>query len=74
MPRIMYYRSKCIGCNICYETWSFRWRLSSVDGKSTLVGATEKKGIYRVQIPDEEVEVNLHIASACPVKIIKVEV
>jgi len=73
MPRIMFYRSKCIGCNICYETWSLRWRLSRTDGKSVLVGSTEKKGVYRINISEEEVEINRHIADACPVKIIKVE-
>ncbi len=69
----MYYRSKCIGCNICYETWPLRWRLSRLDGKSTLVGATEKKGIYRILISEEEVDTNTHIASACPARAIKVE-
>ena len=69
----MFYRSKCIGCNICYETWPLRWRLSRVDGKSVLVGATEKKGIYRLPIDEDEVDINQHIAAACPVKIIKVE-
>ena len=69
----MFFRSKCIGCNICYETWPLRWRLSRTDGKSNLVGATEKKGIYRIAITEEEVEINRHIAEACPVKIIRVE-
>jgi ferredoxin len=73
MPKIMYYRNKCIGCNFCYETWPMRWRLSRKDGKSTLVGGTEKKGIFRVDIHADELDINTHIASACPVKIIKVE-
>ena len=44
-----------------------------MDGKSVLVGATEKKGIYRLRIDEDEVDINQHIAAACPVKIIKVE-
>lgn len=69
----MFYRNKCIGCNICHETLPSRWRMSRADGKSNLIGATEKKGIYRTMITVDELETNKLIADACPVNIIKIE-
>ncbi len=74
MPKIQFYRNKCIGCNICYETLPQRWRLSRVDGKSTLVGGVDKKGIYSAQLFPDELDANEFIAQACPVKIIKIVV
>lgn len=47
--------------------------MSRADGKSNLIGATEKKGIYRTMITVDELETNKLIADACPVNIIKIE-
>ncbi|GIV26977.1 MAG: hypothetical protein KatS3mg027_0791 [Bacteroidia bacterium] len=71
--RITHYRSKCIGCNACVEAAPQRWRMSKKDGKSVLLGAQEKKGIYSVIVHSEEYESNLEAAKNCPVNIIKVE-
>jgi ferredoxin len=72
MPKIIHYRSKCIGCNICFEMQAEMWRLSKMDGKATLINGLLKKGIYMKDIEAHELEVSLRTAAACPVKIIKV--
>ena len=72
MPKILHHRSKCIGCNICYEIWPLRWRLSRADGKCTLVDGIEKKGVWQVTISADELGINQQVAEACPVKIIRV--
>lgn len=72
MPKILHHRGKCIGCNICYEIWPLRWRLSRADGKCTLVDGKEKKGVWQAVISADELEVNERAADACPVKIIRV--
>ena len=71
--RIFQYRNKCIGCNACVEENRHRWRMSRKDGKCTLVGGVEKKGIYRIDLPEDEYESALAAAAKCPVKIIQVE-
>lgn len=71
--RIFQYRSKCIGCNACVEAAPQRWKMSKKDGKSVLLGAKEKKGIYSVVVHESEYESNIRAARNCPVHIIKVE-
>ena len=73
MPKVIFYRSKCIGCNACIEAAPERWRMSRKDGKSNLIGSIEKKGVYQVSIFEEELEENKIAASHCPVRIIKIE-
>lgn len=73
MPKIIQYRNKCIGCNVCYEMWPLRWRLSRTDGKSTLVKGVKKGPVYIAEVSFDEYDINLKVADACPVKIIKVE-
>ncbi len=73
MIRIIHYRAKCIGCNACVEAAPQRWRISRKDGKSVLVGAKEKKGIYVTKVPQHEFDENTAAAKNCPVHIIKVE-
>jgi ferredoxin len=72
MPKILHHRIKCIGCNLCYEIWPVRWRMSRNDGKCTLVDGQEKKGVAQVVVSADELEINLKVADACPVKIIRV--
>jgi ferredoxin len=74
MIRITQQRVKCIGCNACVEAADYRWRISTRDGKCTLVGGVEKRGIYSVLVNDLELEDNLMAAKNCPVNIIKVMV
>lgn len=70
--RLIQYREKCIGCNACFEAAPDRWRMSKFDGKCTLVGGTQKKGIYTTIIPEFELEENKLAATNCPVDIIKI--
>ncbi len=73
MARIFYHRQKCIGCNACVEAQPSRWRVSRKDGRSNLIGSIEKRGIYQVKVPLEELEGNLKAEKNCPVNVIKVE-
>ncbi len=73
MVRIIYYRSKCIGCNACVEAAPDRWRVSKKDGRCTLVGADEKKGVYRRLVSEDEYDKNAMAAANCPQKIIRLD-
>ena len=73
MPRILFHRIKCIGCNACVEAAPDRWRVSKKDGRCNLVGSIEKKGIFQVAISMDEVESNEIAARNCPVKVIRVD-
>lgn len=73
MIKVFFYRSKCIGCNACVEADKHRWRISRNDGKSNLISSTEKKGVFRTEVPDEEYEALLKAANTCPVKIIRID-
>ena len=66
-------RKKCIGCNYCVELAYDFWRMSKKDGKSDLLGATEKKGQFTLKISDEYYDQNQAAADACPVNIINVK-
>jgi len=73
MIRITHHRIKCIGCNYCAETAPSRWDMSDDDGKSNLLEAKEKRGVYTCVTTDDEFEENVIAADACPVNIIRVE-
>jgi ferredoxin len=73
MIRITHHRVKCIGCNYCVEAAPSRWVMDHKDGKSTLLNAKEKKGIYICITGNDEFEANLEAAQICPVNIIRVE-
>jgi ferredoxin len=67
-------RRKCIGCNYCVELAPGQWRMSKKDGKSVLLGATQKKDQYTLKTADEDAyEANIAAAQACPVNIIQVK-
>ena len=72
MFQIIQYRAKCIGCNACVEAAEYRWRISKKDGKCTLVGGKEKKGIYTIKVNDFELEDNLLAMKNCLVNIIQI--
>lgn len=71
MIRVTHQRAKCIGCNACVEVNSCRWRISRTDGKSILIGSSEKKGIYRLEVSEDEQDSLQEAELTCPVKIIK---
>lgn len=73
MIRITQQRAKCIGCNACVEAADYRWRISTRDGKCTLVGGKVNKGYYSVVVNDHELDDNILAAKNCPVNIIKIQ-
>jgi ferredoxin len=68
-----YFRSKCIGCNSHVEAAPQRWRVSTKDGRCTLSGGSEKKGIFTAKVSLAELEENKKAAKNCPVKIIRLK-
>jgi ferredoxin len=72
MISIIYRREKCIGCNYCVEIAPGRWVMSKKDGKSNLIGAKGKKGVFTLKVHEGEAEVNQKAAEVCPVKVIVV--
>ena len=72
MIRIIQQRIKCIGCNACVEAANYRWRISTKDGKCTLVGGVEKRGFYSIVVDNHEIEDCTVAAKNCPVNIIKI--
>lgn len=73
MVIITHFRKKCIGCNYCVEIAREHWRMSKKDGKSVLLGAKEKKGIYTLRADDRALEANQSAAKSCPVNVIQVK-
>lgn len=72
MSKIILYRSKCIGCGICFEMQPDLWRMSKKDGKATLLNATEKKEVFVLPVGMNSLQLTHEVTRACPVKIIKV--
>ena len=72
MPKIIQYRKNCIGCGVCVEQQPELWRMSKKDGKATLLNGTAKKDLFILNIPTVLQLPSLAIATACPVKIIKI--
>lgn len=70
--KILYHRSKCIGCNYCVEQAPERWQMSKRDGKSVLLGGKEKGGMYQVDVGEAEREMNERAAAVCPVDVIRI--
>lgn len=71
MPKIIHYRTKCIGCSICFEMQPNLWRMSKKDGKATLVQSIAKKEVYQLSLHDSDAAIAIEVAKACPVKVIK---
>ena len=73
MVIVTHQRDKCIGCNYCVELAYEYWRMSKKDGKSTLLGAQNKKGFHTARLEEDALIPNLKAAEACPVNVIKVK-
>jgi ferredoxin len=71
MPKIIHYRNKCIGCGVCQQQQPELWRMSAKDGKAVLLHATKKKDIHMLDIHSSQQSITEAIATACPVRIIK---
>ena len=72
MFRITHHRENCIGCGYCVEVAPYRWIMNKEDGKSNLISAKNKKGIYNIMVADDEYSDNKEAEELCPVKIIKI--
>ncbi len=70
--RISHQRSKCVGCFACVILAADRWRISRKDGKSILIGGTEKKGFFIAAIGQHEYVQNKKAEQICPARIIRV--
>jgi len=73
MIRIIYRRSKCIGCGSCVEASFRRWRMSGKDGKANLIDARNKNGYHQVELNDDEKESAYKASAVCPEKIIVIQ-
>lgn len=72
MPKIVFYRSNCIGCSICREMQPDVWRMSKKDGKAVLLHSMEKKKIYQLAVHDDIADHSKEVANACPARVIKI--
>lgn len=72
MSKIIHYRSKCIGCGLCYEQQPELWRMSKKDGKATLINGVLKKDVYILPVKSPLKEQVERVGESCPVRIIKV--
>lgn len=72
MPKIIFYRNKCIGCSICREMQPEIWRMSKRDGKAVLLKAIEKKQIHQLELSSILMDRSIEVAEACPARVIKV--
>jgi len=71
MPKIIFYRNKCIGCSICREMQPEVWRMSKKDGKAVLLHSIEKKEIFQLNIHQTLMKQSAEVADACPARVIK---
>lgn len=72
MSKLVHYRDKCIGCGICFEMQPDYWRMSTRDGKATLVKAQIKSKVHQRDVQEWDLELSNKVANACPVKVIKI--
>lgn len=71
MPKILFYRNKCIGCSICREMQPELWRMSKKDGKAVLLQSVQKKEVYQLTVAESMIERSKEVAAACPARVIK---
>jgi ferredoxin len=72
MPKVIFYRHKCIGCSICREMQPAIWHMSKKDGKAVLLNSIEKKQIHQLSIHDNLVDTTKEVVEACPARVIKI--
>lgn len=71
MPKVIFYRTKCIGCGTCQELQPSIWRMSKKDGKANLLHAEEKNGLFVLEVNAAVHEETQIAVSVCPVRCIK---
>lgn len=72
-PKIVHNRKNCIGCHACIALAPQTWKINDIDGKSDLIDAKEKRGLFVGEIFEHDLEQNRKAARACPMQIIKIE-
>ena len=69
--KIRHDRPNCIGCTACANIAPEFWEMSDVDGKSDVIGAKKTpEGWEELDISEEDFELNMEAAEACPVNVI----
>ncbi|MBO4961847.1 MAG: ferredoxin [Flavobacteriales bacterium] len=69
---ITLHREKCIGCAYCSQVAGEYFEMSSIDGKSNLIGGIGKKGFFTLRSDDDAIYPCSEAMKNCPVRIIKV--
>ena len=69
---IIHHRKKCIGCHYCVDVAPVFFEMDETDGKATLIGGKEKKGIFTLKIINEMTDEAKQAVEVCPTKIIQV--
>ena len=72
MPKIIFYRDNCIGCNICQEMQPDVWRMSKKDAKAVLLQSIEKKKISQLDVHSSLLQRTTEVLEACPARVIKI--
>ena len=72
--KLIHYRQKCIGCNVCTEHAQEFWEISKLDGKANLKLSKEvKKEVFIREINEIELIENELAERDCPMRIIRIE-
>jgi ferredoxin len=73
LVKIVLDRNGCIGCGACTGVCPKYYEMAN-DGKSVLKGSQEKaKGIYELEVKEEDIDCNKDAEEACPVSVIHVK-
>jgi ferredoxin len=64
MKKVIFERSKCIGCGTCSVICSSYWEMGD-DGRSVLKEGVEKDGNFELEVDDESC--NNEASQSCPV-------
>ena len=73
MKRVYHRREKCIGCAYCVGIAPAFWVMNEKDGKCDLIGSTQIKNEFVLDIFLDEVEQNRRAIEICPVNCIQLE-
>lgn len=73
MKNIVYFRKKCIGCEICSAEASYIWEINTLDGKADMLDSEKKKDYYlRILWKDEEEQMK-KIEALCSTRAIQLK-
>lgn len=72
MKTIHFNRPQCIACSYCSDIAPVFWKVDEGDGKCNLIGAVEQKGIFKLEIFDDDQPLLETCVDACPAKCISI--